>query len=996
MATLGSPGVLVTVQDESFYTPSGPGTVPLFFVATRQDKSNAAASGTAQGTTAAKQGDIYLITSQRDLADTFGNPIFETDASGNIVQGSEISEYGLQAAYSALGVSSRAYVARADVNLTQLSSSALAPVGAPNNGQYWVDTANTLFGVNEWDNITQKFTVKTVKVLDDVTSVGNVDGNMVPLTSYGSQGDYAIVLTSDNENILYHKSINNTWDTVFDGAGGKELVMSPHTLYPDFSSAPTGSVWVKTTSPGFGSNWIVKLYSSSTKGWSTKSAPLYATTPEAIYNFDASGGGKNISVGTLFVETNYTNGANNTNNSVATFKIWRRKNSGATSISVITSPTAFASTTTTSSFTIRETTAGSNTWANSNGVNITIPLAVNTTTSLASLIPTVISASTLTNITATYEAATRVLTISHTSGGDFEMRNVNGVPLTDLGFVTSGAVTNLYPAPQFDDNFTHFASNWAPLSYEAKTSAPTTTPADGTLWYSGGNTDVDIMVHDGTTWKGYRTLYPLTDPAGPLIRAIEPADGDRSDGGSLVDGDIWVSTADPERYGLDIYVWSNSDNQWVKQDPTDNYSPNGWVFADARAGTDGSGPTSSDAPTGTIKELLLSDYLDPDSPNPTLYPKGTRLWNTRRSGNNVKKYVVDHIDITANNGLNTRFGNDSMAGYFTGRWVTENGLNADGTGRFGRHAQRGYVSAALKSLIDTNLAIRDTDTVDFNLIACPGYPEAIQNMIALNTDRGQTAFVIGDSPFRLEPTGTALSNWGNNTANAKDNGEQGLFSESEYLGVFYPSGITTDYKGKDIVVPPSHMMIRTILNSDAKSYQWFAPAGTRRGVVDNATQVGYIDSNGEFKGASLYESLRTVLKDVQVNPIATLPGVGIVNFGQYTRATTASALDRINVARLVSYLRKQLSILAKPYLFEPNDVQTRREIKAAADSLLIELVGQRALYDFITVCDSTNNTPTRIDKNELWLDVAIEPVKAVEFIYIPLRIKNTGEIAAGV
>jgi phage tail sheath protein FI len=146
----------------------------------------------------------------------------------------------------------------------------------------------------------------------------------------------------------------------------------------------------------------------------------------------------------------------------------------------------------------------------------------------------------------------------------------------------------------------------------------------------------------------------------------------------------------------------------------------------------------------------------------------------------------------------------------------------------------------------------------------------------------------------------------------------------------------------------------------------------------------------------LYESLRTVLKDVQINPIATLPGAGIVNFGQYTRSATTSALDRINVARLVSYLRKQLAVLAKPYLFEPNDVQTRREIKAAADSLLIELVGQRALYDFITVCDSTNNTPARIDKNELWLDVAIEPVKAVEFIYIPLRIKNTGEIAAGV
>jgi phage tail sheath protein FI len=81
-------------------------------------------------------------------------------------------------------------------------------------------------------------------------------------------------------------------------------------------------------------------------------------------------------------------------------------------------------------------------------------------------------------------------------------------------------------------------------------------------------------------------------------------------------------------------------------------------------------------------------------------------------------------------------------------------------------------------------------------------------------------------------------------------------------------------------------------------------------------------------------------------------------------------------------------------LFEPNDAQTRHEVKAACDALLSELVSQRALYDFLVVCDSTNNTPARIDRSELWVDIAIEPVKAVEFIYIPLRIMNTGEIAA--
>jgi phage tail sheath protein FI len=82
-------------------------------------------------------------------------------------------------------------------------------------------------------------------------------------------------------------------------------------------------------------------------------------------------------------------------------------------------------------------------------------------------------------------------------------------------------------------------------------------------------------------------------------------------------------------------------------------------------------------------------------------------------------------------------------------------------------------------------------------------------------------------------------------------------------------------------------------------------------------------------------------------------------------------------------------------LFEPNDQITRNEILNTTNSLMIDLIAKRAIYDYLVVCDESNNTPARIDRNELYLDVAIEPVKAVEFIYIPLRIKNTGAIAAG-
>ena len=233
------------------------------------------------------------------------------------------------------------------------------------------------------------------------------------------------------------------------------------------------------------------------------------------------------------------------------------------------------------------------------------------------------------------------------------------------------------------------------------------------------------------------------------------------------------------------------------------------------------------------------------------------LWNTRRSGYNVKEYKNSYITTakypsSGSSGLgNIRYSNESVAGYFPDRWVTKSGNNADGSGTFGRKAQRKVVVQQLKSEIDTNQAIRE-DQRGFNVIACPGYPEAIANMINLNTDRNNTAFIVGDTPLRLEGTATAITNWANNSASALDNGEDGLVSASDYLGVFYPAGRTTDNTGSNIVVPASHMMMRTLANNDNVAFPWFAPAGTRRGVVDNATAVGYIDSaSGEFQTISV-------------------------------------------------------------------------------------------------------------------------------------------------
>jgi hypothetical protein len=594
-----------------------------------------------------------------------------------------------------------------------------------------------------------------------------------------------------------------------------------------------------------------------------------------------------------------------------------------------------------------------------------------------------------------------ILTISHDLGGEIELADGPTSPLSRLGFtqqnINNGNLDNVYVAPSSDildqtqgANPTFQVSNWAPLRYQSKSSAPSSLPNDGTLWFDNRSIDVDILYNSGSAWVGYKTQFPNSNPAGPFVQSSAPTK--QSDGVTdLANGDIWVDASDASKYGQTIYVYNSNSKQWILQDVTDHTSPTGWVFADARWSDNG---TDNMAYVTPITDMLVSNYLDFDAPNPALFPKGTRLWNTRRSGNTVKQYKVNYVNINSTNPYSDT-PNELQASYSPDRWVTVSGRNAHNVANFGRLAQRSMVVTALQAAVSTNSAARDTDTLNYNLISAPGYTELIDEMVILNQDIGQTAFIIGDTPMRLEPSASALKDYGNGNA-AAVNGEQGIVTNDSYLGVYYPSGITSDNYGRNVVVPPSHMMLNVIVNNDNVSYPWFAPAGTNRGIVHNASSVGYIDSvTSEFKPTSLYQGLRDVLATVQINPIATLPGSGLTVMGQYTKTSISTSLNRINIARLVNYIRRQLNILSKPFLFEPNDSQTRNEIKRVIESLMHELVAQRGLYDYIVVCDTSNNTPTRIDQNQLWVDIAIEPVKSVEFIFIPLRLLNTGAIKSG-
>ena len=1092
---LTSPGVDVTIIDESNYLPAATNSVPFILIATAQNKVSGAGVGVAAGTTAANANKPYLITSQRDLSATFGTPFFYSTAAGTSINGYELNEYGLLAAYSALGISNRAYVQRADVDLSQLTATTVRPTGDPADGAYWFDTGISAYGAFEWSSTTNVFTNKVPTVITNVADlVGGVSSG-VPLDSIGSIGDYAIN-TTNTSNPMYYKSPGNSaasvtanswvlvgsdswknsWPTVIGTAtnptitAGNSMVINDVTvtasgttltslasdintasitgitalvssdnkleIYADSTAAndgstddgngiamiddgnnstlltevgiatstsrgdkpyyapvvhfgpnysnpqwqsfdtephPTGSVWFKTNNVNLGANYVIKEYASATDSFTTINNPLYANDQSALKALDPANGGSAIIAGALYSQYDVSE------NTTYTTKFFSRYSTGATLVTADNPTPTFTSS---NQFTIQASAKNSDTLTTA----VTATLGGTTAADFVAAF----TAANVANTTARV-LSTGAIQIEHTQGGVIVLKDTTGTPVADAGIstsVTTGQVRS-------GNNSDLILSNWIPLGYgstpvyTASSTAPSIDPADGTYWYYSNTASVDIMIQDGGTWKGYQNVtsdargYDLstTSPNGPIISSTAPTK--QSDDSALVYGDLWVSTADLDNWPQ-LYRWQSVDSvdQWVLIDNSDQTGQNGILFADARwAGNGTTDPITDSFPN--IRELLTSDYVDLDKPDPTLYPTGMLLYNTRRSGFNVKSFQVDYF-----NAQDFPFSTYGALPTVKDAWVSASGNQSDGSMYGGRKAVRNIVVQALKASVDATQELREEQKI-FNLLCCPNYEELASNLVALNNERNNTGFILSDAPMRLADTGTAITNWATNA-----NGD-GLTTADPYFGVFYPSCQTTDLSGQTVVAPATHMILRTVIRSDDVAFPWLAPAGTRRGTVDNASQIGYVNAQtGEFVQTAVRQGLRDTLYENSINPITFIPGSGILNYGNKT-TFSGSSLDRINVARLVAFIRGRLETIGKNFVFEPNDQTTRDEIKNAVESLMIDLVAKRGIYDYLVVCDDSNNTPARIDRNELYVDVAIEPVKAVEFIYIPVRIKNTGEIAAG-
>jgi hypothetical protein len=988
-------------------------------------------------------------------------------------------------------------VQRVDVDLTELTASLTRPVGEPADGTYWVDTAESIWGILEWNQSTNTFTSKTPIQITSTADVVNASAETIagwtPLASIGSIGDYAVVAFS-LKSPGYYKNSDNVWVHIGDddwktswptvtgtaspsslttgqdlfindslvtvGSGGTALTVagfatainnasitgvtaaavngrlaiyadstatndgstasggivaidpgpnsgaallaalgitggeylapvyfsgfsyqSPRWRTTDTSPRPTGSVWNNLSVVNNGVNLSVKEYDATLGEWVSQTVNVETSTFRAIAALDPTGGGLNIPVGTLIARPQSLQSVTQPNATFG-FEIYRNIALGQTSLAGTTIATAFN---VGDEFSIQASLVGG-------GGSNTGTVTIGGTGTVADFIAAV-SAADVPFVSAEVNSAGNIVFV-HSQGGIILVENITGTPLTAAGFTS--ATPGVWVPPTNGDQLAISKLRVAPeFAWTASATAPDQDPADGTLWYYSTASEADIMIQDNGIWQGYQNVtndvrgfdLTLTNASGPIFAATAPTTQNDAARSALQYGDLWVDTSDLENWPK-LYRWQPVDavDQWVEVDTSDQVTENGILFADARwAPNSTTDPVSGAIPT--IESLLTSNYLDLDAPDPALYPQGMLMFNTRRSGYNVKSFQVNYFNATDYP--------DDVLPTQKNTWLSQSGNKDSGAMWSGRQAQRQIIVQALRAGLDTSTSAREEQN-QFNLVATPGYPELIPNMIALSNERNNTLFVVGDTPLRLDVSGNSLVTWATNNNGLGLPTEDGLTATSNYAAAFYPSCQTNDLSGNTVVAPASHMMIRTILRSDAASYPWFAPAGTRRGVVDNASAIGYIDSaTGEFQQLAVSQAVRDILYERNINPITFIPGVGITNFGNKTTTAVTTALDRVNVARLVAFLRGRLEEIGKLFLFEPNDEITRNQIRNTVESLMIDLVAKRALYDYLVVCDLSNNTPARIDRNELYVDIAIEPVKAIEFIYIPLRIKNTGEIAAG-
>jgi len=396
----------------------------------------------------------------------------------------------------------------------------------------------------------------------------------------------------------------------------------------------------------------------------------------------------------------------------------------------------------------------------------------------------------------------------------------------------------------------------------------------------------------------------------------------------------------------------------------------------------------------SILETFANLSLDPKSPNYIARVIGDQTVKVQGSGTDiylqvtgsfpnasryvrVKEVLIKTPDYFDNNGI-------AKPQYTASIPITQSGTFGAGTGdnvKAGMKLYNEITGIDTQGLVGASYTdalnlLANPNEFRYNIITVPGltldaHPSVFTTLITNTEERGDAIAVVDPVLYAKTVTNTISS---------------AATQDSSYAASYWPWCQTTDPNtGQLVWVPASTMIPGVYAYTDKVSEPWFAPAGINRGGLGTVRQV-------EKK---LTQTDKDTLYTGKVNPLATLPGRGVVVFGQKTLQTKASALDRVNVRRLLISLKSYISQVADNLVFEQNTAATRNQFLSQVNPYLDSVQQRQGLYAFKVVMDDTNNTPDVIDRNQLVGAIYLQPTKTAEFIYLNFNILPTGATFPG-
>jgi len=373
-------------------------------------------------------------------------------------------------------------------------------------------------------------------------------------------------------------------------------------------------------------------------------------------------------------------------------------------------------------------------------------------------------------------------------------------------------------------------------------------------------------------------------------------------------------------------------------------------------------PVTAKQTTGSNTDFYLGDYNQAAGAN---YPTAA----TAYSGS---------INLTSNTSIDTRKFIVPFQGGFDGhkpnlQKKTGTYIVAGNTQGFDISSTSAAGYTSYKKALDT---VSNADEFDINMVVTPGVLHSLHSSITTYAkdvceDRGD-AFYVMDTVGIDDNIATAVST------------VQGF--DSNYTATYYPWVKVLDFdRNKPVWVPPSVVLPGVIAFNDRVSAEWFAPAGLNRGGLTEVLEVK----------TRLTQTERDDLYEARINPIAVFPSTGVCVWGQKTLQGRPSALDRINVRRLLIAAKKFIASATRYLVFEQNTTQTRTRFLNIVNPYLESIQQRQGLYAFRVIMDESNNTPDIIDRNILYGQLYLQPARTAEFIILDFNIQNTGAAFPG-